>query len=126
MEIKVTTEQIVREAKTFNIELPFFFHWKCVYEANSESYFDMQDNIWGVVYLTKDIDNEDVIRTTRFKETVNEYYDHDTSMARYNIESDTFDEYRQGKNIEHLIESQCTEEEFNRESTRIFKLITNQ
>jgi hypothetical protein len=126
MEIKLTTEQIVRETKTIDIELPFFYHWRSVYSTDSDSLYDMQDNVWGIIYLAKDDCNEDVIRTTRFRETIREYYDHDKSKANYDIESDVFYDYSQRKSLEDWLKHKCTEDEFNRESTRIFKSITNQ
>ena len=126
MEIKLTAEQIVRVTKTINIELPFFYNWRSGYSTDSDSLYDMQVNVWGIVYLAKDEDNEDVIRTTRFTEKIREYYDHDKRQAMYDIESEVFYDYSQRKNIEDWLKHQGTEEKFNRESTRIFKSITNQ
>lgn len=129
MEIKLITEEIVRQTKAIEIQLPFFYHWISVYATDSDSYYDMQDNVWGIVYLAKDEDDNDVIRTTRFMEIMPEcdYYHEDRkSSAKYDIKSEKFYEYSQGKNLEMWLKHQCTKEEFERESSRIFKSITNQ
>ena len=126
MEIKLTTEQIVRQTKDIEIELPFFYRWQSGYSTDSDSLYDMQVNVWGIIYLAKDEDDEDVIRTTRFTETIREYYDHDKSQAKYDIDSELFYEYKQSKHLEDWLKHQCTKEEFERESSRIFKSITNQ
>lgn len=119
--IKVT--ETIETEKEIDIPIPFYFHIKTVYAGDRDSTYDNEENVWGMVYMIKDEYDNDVLRATKFKEYYREY-DDDMSDARYDIESETID-IKTGR-FKNWLQLQCNEEEFNRESTRIFKSITNQ
>lgn len=122
---------IIKDTKTIEVEnevevpMPFYFRLQTVYAGDRDNTYDTEENIWGMVYLVKDEYDNEVLRVTKFKQT-NREYDDDMSDATYDIESFSTDANIQKFSFKRYIENQCTHEEFNRESTRIFKSITNQ
>jgi len=121
----------IKDTKTIEVEnevevpMPFYFCLKTVYAGDRDSTYDTEENLWGMVYLVNDEYDNEVLRVTKFKQT-NREFDDDMSDATYDIESFSTDANIQKYSFKRYIENQCTEEEFNRESTRIFKSITNQ
>jgi hypothetical protein len=94
-----------------------------VYTGERDSCYDNEENVWGMVYVVKDEFDNEILRVTKLKEYFREY-DDDKSGARYDIESERIDTGE--RRLKNWLQVKCTEEEFNRESTRIFKSITNQ
>lgn len=123
MKFKIKVTETIETEKEIDIPMPFYFNKKTVYSGERDSCYDNEENVWGMVYMTKDEYDNEILRVTQFKEYHREY-DDDMSNARYDIDSERVDiEERRLKNWFQL---QCTKEEFERESSRIFKSITNQ
>jgi hypothetical protein len=119
--IKVT--ETIETEKEIDIPMPFYFHKQNVYAGERDSCYDNEENVWGMVYMTKDEYDNEILRVTQFKEYHREY-DDDMSDARYDIDSERID--IEERRLKNWIQLKCTEEEFERESSRIFKSITNQ
>lgn len=126
MEIKIITQKTVTESKVIDIELPFYFHTRTTYSTDSDSLYDMEVKKWGIVYSVKDDYGEDVLRVTEFEESYMERYSDEDWNKKYKIESFSIEYHFERGFLEHLNKDQCTQEDFNRESSRIFKSITNQ
>ena len=125
MKITIITKKTVTETKEIDIELPFYFHTKSIYSTDSDSSYDMEEKKWGIVYSMKDDYGEDALRVTEFEESYNELYNEEFKK-KYNIKSFGIEYHGDRGFLEDLTKSQCTQEDFNRESSRIFKSITNQ
>lgn len=121
--IKVT--ETIETEKEIDIPMPFYFHKKTVYAGEKDSCYDNEKNVWGIVYITQDEYDNEIFRVTNFKEYHREY-DDDMSDARYDIDSERIDIGERGLFFKNWFQLQCTKEEFERESSRIFKSITNQ
>lgn len=120
--IKVT--QKIETEKEIDIPMPFYFHDKTIYEEEYESIYETRINRWGYVYEIKDEYGNDVIRSTIFEHK--DTREGDESEFEYKIESETVSERTKQMHFEYWSSIQCTKEEFIRESTKIFKSITNQ
>ena len=120
--IKVT-EKIETE-KEIDIPMPFYFHDKTIFDGGYESTDDIVVCIWGYVYEIIDEWGNNVIRSTIFERK--DSGGGDESEFEYKIESETIGERTIQKCFEYWSSIQCTKEDFNRESSRIFKSITNQ
>lgn len=125
MEITITRQKITTEKSVLNIKVPFYFHINSVYQTDSDSYYDQEENIWGIVYSAKNCIDDDVLKATTFNQS-NREMDDDESNRRYGIKCFNCFSQSEKENIEYWLEHQCTQEEFERESSRIFKSITNQ
>lgn len=120
--IKVT-EKIETE-KEIDIPMPFYFHDKTIYDGGYESTDDIVVHRWGYVHEIKDDWGNNVIRSTIFERK--DSRGGDESEFEYKIESETVSKQTIQKCFEYWSNIQCTKEEFIRESTKIFKSITNQ
>lgn len=119
--IKVT--ETIETEKEIDIPIPFYFHTQIVYAGDRDSAYDNEENVWGMVYMVKDEYENEILRVTKFKDYHREY-DDDMSSASYDIDSERIDIGE--RRLKNWVQLQCTQEEFERESSRIFKSITNQ
>jgi hypothetical protein len=126
MEITIITKKTVTETKVIDIELPFYFHTEVVYSTDSDSLYDMEEKKWGIVYSVKDDYGEDVLRVTEFEESCRDLYDNEEWDKKYKIQSFEIKYQSDRAFLEYCVKAKCTQDEFNRESSRIFKSITNQ
>ena len=123
MKLTIRLIETIETETEIDMPMPFYFHTNVVYMGERDSSYDNEENVWGMVYVVKDEFDNDILRVTKFKEYFREY-DDDKSGARYDIESERID--TGDRRLKNWLQVKCTDEEFNRESTRIFKSITNQ